>query len=102
MPYAGRGDGARGANLNGQRYYATGQADQFFNAGMGDYGIRRISGGGVSRPVSFTEPAPWTANFYDTTAEVGTTAAPGANAQSPNMVYVSPSGGRASNSTGRT
>lgn len=101
MPYAGRGNGARGADLNGQRYYASGQADQFFNAGMGDYGIGRQQGSGVSRPVGFTEPAPWTANFYDTTDSVGTTDVPGTGAQSPNMVYVSPQSGRASNGTGR-
>lgn len=101
MPYAGRGNGARGADLNGQRYFATGQSDQFFNAGQGDYGIGRIQGSGVSRPVSFTEPAPWTANFYDTTDSVGTTDTPGTGAQSPNMVYVSPTTGRASNGTGR-
>jgi hypothetical protein len=102
MPYGGRGNGARGADLNGQRYYATGQQDQFFNAGAGDYGIGRIQGSGVSRPVGFVEPAPWTANFYDTTASIGTTDNPAVGAQSPNMVYTSPETGRASNNTGRT
>jgi hypothetical protein len=101
MPYGGRGNGARGADLNGQRYYAAGQSDQFFNAGMGDYGIGRIQGSGVGRPVGFAEPAPWTANFYDTTTDVGTADNPGTNAQSPAMVYISPSSGRASNGTGR-
>lgn len=99
MPYTGRGNGARGADLNGTRYYAEGQSDQFFNAGQGSYGIAREQGG--SRPVSFTEPAPWTANFYDTTDGVGTTDNPGTPAQSPDLVYISPSTGRASNSTGR-
>lgn len=99
MPYGGRGDGARGAQLSGQRYYATGQDQQFWNAGQGDYGIARERGG--KRPVSFTEPAPWTTNFYDTTSEVGTTDAPGVPTQSPNQIYTSPSVGRASNGTGR-
>lgn len=100
MPYGGRGDGARGAQLSGQRYYGTGQADQFWNAGQGDYGIARSRGG--KRPVSFTMPAPWSANYYDTTESVGTTDTPGAAAQAPNLVYTSPSAGRASNATGRT
>lgn len=100
MPYSGPGNGARGAHLNGQRYYASGQDQQFWNAGQGDYGVGRERGG--KRPVSFTEPGPWTANFYDTTSEVGTSDAPGTPGQSPNMVYTSPGSGRASNSTGRT
>lgn len=99
MPYTGPGDGGRGAHLSGQRYYGTGQQDQFWNAGQGNYGIARERGG--KRPVSFQEPAPWTSNFYDTTSEVGTTDAPGTPTQSGQQVYVSPSAGRASNSTGR-
>lgn len=99
MPYGGRGDGARGAELSGQRYYATGQQDQFWSAGQGDYGIARARGG--KRPVSFTMPAPWSGQFYDTTESVGTTDAPGTPGQTPNLVYVSPSAGRADNGTGR-
>lgn len=102
MPYTGRGDGARGAQLTGQRYYGTGQQDQFWNAGQGNYGIDRQRGSRHKRPVAFTEPAPWTANFYDTTPEVGTTDAPGTPTQGGQAVYVSPSAGRASNSTGRS
>lgn len=98
MPYGGRGDGARGADLNGQRFYATGQATQFWNAGQGDYGISRKQGGDHKRPVSFATPAPWTANYYDTTEGV----AQETTAQAPNMVYVSPTTGRAGNGTGRT
>lgn len=100
MPYGGRGNGARGADLNGTRYYATGQTDQFWNAGQGDYGIARERG--VKRPVSFNQPAPWSSNFYDTTDSVGTADAPGAGGQSPDMVFYSPSTGRASNGTGRS
>lgn len=103
MPYGGRGDGARGGDLNGQRYYATGQADQFGNAGVGQYGIAREYGSQNKRPVGFTEPAPWTSQFYDTTDDIGTADNPNSSpAQSPNLIYVSPSGGRATNSTGRT
>lgn len=98
MPYGGRGDGARGADLNGQRYFATGQQTQFWNAGQGDYGIARKQGGDHKRPVSFSTPAPWTANFYDTTQGV----AQETTAQAPNMIYMSPTTGRASNGTGRT
>jgi hypothetical protein len=97
MPYGGRGNGARGADLNGQRFYASGQRDQFWNAGQGDFGIARARGGDHKRPVSFAMPAPWTANFYDTTADVDA----GNTPQAPTQVYVSPSAGRASNSTGR-
>lgn len=97
MPYGGRGDGARGADLNGQRYFAHGQNDQFWNAGQGDYGIARERGADHKRPVSFETPAPWSANFYDTTPGIQDSSTP----QSPDLVHVSPSAGRASNSTGR-
>jgi hypothetical protein len=101
MPYTGPGNGARGAHLSGQRYYTTGQDQQFWNAGQGNYGIERQRGSGRKRPVSFTEPAPWTSNFYDTTSEVGTSDNPGTPTQAPSAVYVSPGTGRAKNSTGR-
>lgn len=100
MPYGGRGDGARGAVLDGSRYYVTGQQGQFLNAGQGAYGQVRLAGP-RHRPTVFTEPAPWSTNFYDTTASVGTPDAPGPGGQSPSMVYVSPEPGRASNRTGR-
>ena len=98
MPYTGRGNGARGADLSGSRYYAEGQSDQFFDAGQGEYGRARQQGNGSKRPTTFQEPAPWTTNFYDTTQEVQS----GGETQSPDMVYVSPVGGRASNNTGRS
>lgn len=101
MPYGGRGDGARGADLNGSRYYATGQADQFGNAGQGEYGKSRQLGG--KRPVNFTQPAPWTANFYDTTSSVGSQDDPNTTPdQQPTAVYYSAGGLRATNGTGRT
>ena len=103
MPYGGRGNGARGANLNGQRRFATGQETQFWNAGQGSYGIARAQGGDYKSPVSFTQPAPWSANVYTTTDSIGTPDNPNTSpGQQPQAVYVSPSGRRASNRTGRT
>lgn len=100
MPYTGRGDGARGADLNGQRYYAAGPP-AFLDGGQGQYGVSRLRG--TRRPIaSFAEPAPWTANFYDTTQSVGTPDNPGTPSQAPDQVYISPQSSRASNGTGRT
>lgn len=102
MPYTGRGDGARGADLNGTRYYATWSGSQeFANAGDGQYGVGRLRGPN-HRPTTFTQPGPWSQNYYDTTASVGTPEQPGSGGQAPDMVYVSPTSGRASNRTGRT
>jgi hypothetical protein len=95
MPYGGRGDGARGADLNGQRYFATGQQDQFWNAGSGDYGIARQLGNGTKRPVSFTQPAPWTGQYYDSTPSVES----GTTNQAPDLVYVSPQVSRRNTAT---
>lgn len=101
MPYNGRGDGARGANLNGTRYYAEGPPVNM-NGGLGAYGVGRLRGDKTRRPVSFTEPAPWTSQFYDTTASVGSPDTPGPGGQAPSMVYVSPDPGRGGiNATGR-
>jgi hypothetical protein len=100
MPYGGRGNGARGADLNGQRYYATGQETQFWNAGQGDYGIARQRA--TPSPVSFTQPAPWSAGVYTTTASVGTADDPNsAPAQQPDDVYISPVVTRASRGSSR-
>jgi hypothetical protein len=101
MPYGGRGDGARGANLNGERYYATGGYDNFMNGGMGQYGAGRLAGPN-HRPTVFQEPAPWSTNYYDTTASVGTADNPGVPGQAPDLVYVSPQAGRRGNGTGRS
>jgi hypothetical protein len=91
MPYGGRGNGARGADLNGQRYYATGQAGEFLNAGQGGYGTARLLGAGNKRPVGFTQPAPWTANYYDTTSSVGSSDDPNASPeQQPQAVTTHP------------
>jgi len=99
MPYTGRGDGARGADLAGTRYYAEGPPINV-NGGLGDYGIARLRGPN-HRPVYFNEPAPWTSQFYDTTADVGTPDAPGPNAQVPDNVYTSPAINAAPPRTGR-
>lgn len=104
MPYTGRGNGARGADLNGQRYYAEyNMLNHFVNAGMGDYGIARLQGSQVKVPVGFTEPAPWTSQLYLTTDSVGSNTDPNSNPShlAPGPI-VSPSSGRASDSTGRT
>jgi hypothetical protein len=102
MPYGSgeRGDGARGADLNGTRYYAEGPPVNT-NGGLGAYGVSRLRGPN-HRPVFFSEPAPWTSQFYDTTASVGTPDSPGPGGQSPDAVYVSPDPGRGSlTGTGR-
>lgn len=88
MPYTGRGDGARGADLNGQRYYAEG-APAFVNAGQGNYGDARLMGP-QHRPTVFAQPAPWSAQYYDTTADTGTYDAPGPSSQVVEASYVSP------------
>ena len=100
MPYGARGDGARGASLNGQRYYAAGPPT-FSNAGQGQYGQIRAAGP-RHRPTQFQEPAPWSTNYYDTTEGAGSWGTPGASGQVPDMVYTSPEPGRAGNGTGRT
>lgn len=101
-PYPAHGSSraGRGATLTGERYYQAGPPS-FENAGDGMYGVGRLRGPN-HRPTMFQEPAPWSTNYYDTTAEVGTTDNPGTPGQTPDMVYMSPSPGRASNSTGRT
>lgn len=93
MPYGRKGNGKRGASLNGDRYYGTGGYDQFGNAGRGSYGLARLQGPN-HRPTFYQEPAPWSTNYYDTTQSVGTADAPGPVSQAPDMVYVSPDPGR--------
>lgn len=90
MPYGGRGDGARGAALSGLRYYAN--ADQFTSQ-EGAYGQARMAGPN-HRPTTWTEPAPWTSGYYDTTASTGTPDSPGTDGQQLQAAYVSPDPGR--------
>ena len=101
MPYGGRGDGARGAYLNGQRYYAEGTSELgFSNAGGGQYGGNPRSSI-QSRPTIFQQPAPWSAQFYDTTESVGTYDSPGSSSQVAQSVFVSPQPPRANYAGGR-
>jgi hypothetical protein len=76
------------------RYYAEGGYDNFGNAGAGQFGTERENGP-LHRPTYFTEPAPWTSQFYDTTNGVGTYDTPGPSAQTVENVYVSPEPSRA-------
>lgn len=82
----------RGAVLDGRRFYQG--ADTEVDQG-GAYG-RNIRGTNVRRhrPVNFAEPAPRNAQFYDTTASVGTTDVPGGNGQVVEQVTVSPAASR--------
>ena len=71
------------------------------NARAGHYGVSRLRGPN-HRPVYFNEPAPWTSQYYDTTASVGTPDSPGPGGQAPDAIYTSPDLGRGGlNSTGR-
>lgn len=71
----------RGGDLSGQRY--TMPAKNNLNAGgNGAVGIGRERGP-LHRPVSFRQPGPWTANFYDVAPDEGT--------EAPNMILRSPS-----------
>jgi hypothetical protein len=99
IPYgtaaAGIRHGTRGASLDGTRYYATqtSAGDTLMNAGQGRIGERRLLGGGSPRPVSFTQPAPWTANFRDQ--------APAGTGHQPDLIYTSPQVRRSGNRTQR-
>jgi hypothetical protein len=89
MPYSGRGNGARGADLNADRYYSPVQPDYFGDQG-GQYGYQRESPDGMHRPTEFYEPGPWTENFYDTTAGAGSPGEAGTSGQAISAVYYSP------------
>ena len=100
MPYGGKGDGARGASLNGTRYYAEGPPIAV-NAALGSYGVSRLRGP-RHRPVYFNEPAPWTSQFYDTTASWGPRTSRGQAGRPPMPFTPQPDPGRGGmNSTGR-
>lgn len=82
----------RGAELSGERYYAPAlRRGAFANAGQGRYGQRKKEGP-LHRPTTFTQPAPWSANFYDTSAGEQQ----GTQKQAADMVYVSPAPARSS------
>lgn len=74
---------AGAGGLDGTRFYME-------NQGQGSLGaIGKSRGQRNHRPTVFTEPAPWSANYYDTTASTGTPDQPG-TAQPYTDVYVSP------------
>ena len=94
MPLTTRGNGARGADLNADRYYSP-ASGQYFGDQGGQYGYQRETPDGPHRPTEFYEPGPWTANFYDTTASAGSPAEAGTAAQAIDAVHYSPAvGGR--------
>lgn len=71
----------RGADLSGQRYVMAAQEETKYLPN-GDYGIARRRGPN-HRPIRFSPPGPWTANYYDEAPVTGTAA--------PDMVRRSPS-----------
>jgi len=89
MPYTSRGNGARGADLDAERFYQP-VVDGYFGDEGGQYGYMRQAPDGQHRPTQFYEPGPWTANFYDTTADAGSPDEPGSNAQAYEAVTFSP------------
>jgi hypothetical protein len=103
MPYTGHGGslqavapsrgnkGIRGAVLDGNRFY---QEPAGFSEGDqgGSYGKARTTQ--RHRPTIFSEPAPWSAGYYDTTANAGGPDTPGTNTQVVQSVHVSPSAER--------
>jgi len=108
MPYTGHGPGSglehlpgylkhargsiRGAVLSGHRFYQKPDTDvdqggAYGKSARGTHTQRH-------RPVNFAEPAPRNAQFYDTTASVGTTDVAGTNAQVAEQIIVSPRAAR--------
>lgn len=75
----------RGGRLTGQRYFGALRDQQRIGLESDSYGIARARGP-RHRPVSFTPPAPWTANYYDVPADM--------SVQPSDMVHTSPSRGR--------
>jgi hypothetical protein len=73
---------AGAGGYDGSRYYAP-------NTGMGAPGAVGKSRDQKKRPTIWVEPAPWSANQYDTTAGSGTPNVPG-NVTPVTQVYVSP------------
>jgi hypothetical protein len=101
MPYTGHGPGSgqrgpargslRGGVLDGNRYYTEPQGMAEGDQG-GAYGKARRSQ--RHRPTIFAEPAPWTSEYYDTTADAGDPRTPGRNGQVVSQVHVSPRAAR--------
>jgi hypothetical protein len=84
----------RGAVLDGTRFTLPAVSkDTRVSKQGGAYG-RRARGHQRHRPTIFAEPAPRTAQFYDTNAETGSPDAPGRNSQIRPNVYISPRAAR--------
>ena len=77
----------RGGRLTGQRYFGDKKDQQQIGLPSDAYGIARARGP-RHRPVQFTQPGPWTANYYDTLL-------PDDGNQAADMIHVSPSRPRA-------
>ncbi len=93
MPYTGHGTtgnlrSVRGAVLDGNRFTQAPPVLQAQGTGYGKARLRQRH-----RPTVFAEPAPWSANFYDTTEATGGPATPGTPATVQN-VLVSPAPSR--------
>jgi len=71
----------RGARLTGQRYFGAIRDQQKIGLPSDSYGIARARGP-RHRPVAFTPPTPWTANYRDSAPEEDPAA---------DMIHVSPS-----------
>jgi hypothetical protein len=80
----------RGGDLSGERGFWD-QPIINANAGSGQYGHLKMDGP-LHRPTTFTQPAPWTANYYDTSAAE----AQGTQKQAASMVHVSAAPARSS------
>jgi hypothetical protein len=100
IPYAPKGRGnpvpaagknVRAATLDGIRFTMP---PPVMVPQRDGYGTARRNQG--NRPTVFTEPAPWSAQFYDTTSATGGPDSPGTAAPVPS-VYVSPSVPRSNN-----
>ena len=71
------------SGMDGTRFYMA-------NQGQGSAGVIGDSRSTLgNRPTVFEEPAPWSSNFYDTTASTGAPGTPG-TARPVRQVYVSP------------
>ena len=99
MPYTGqdgyRGNlrhargGIRGAVNDGTRFF---QGPPVLVSQGGAYG-EETRGKNRHRPTLFSEPAPWTSRYYDTTRNTGTPGNAGTESQVQTMVHVSPQAG---------
>jgi len=87
MPYTSWGYGRRGSQNSGWRFYRN-VPDQFGGWPAGHYGDFRMAGP-RHRPTTFTEPSPWTASYFDTTASTGSATVPGTAGQQVQQIYVS-------------